>query len=121
MRAITPNFIGHNNFSCPASSTGTAPLHAVGVDMSGMKAVVASGPATITVQAGITFAELEDELLQKGQSLPGIVVTPSMSEMTLGAAIATAAHGSSLVGPASLAPFITRAILVDGTGGHSLR
>lgn len=54
-------------------------------------------------------------------SLPGVVVAPQLSGMTVGAAIVTSAHGSSLVGPANIAAFLQSALLVDGTGDiHTL-
>ncbi len=49
-------------------------------------------------------------------SLPGVVVAPQLAGMTVGAAVVTSAHGSSLVGPATVAAFLSSALLVDGTG-----
>ncbi len=63
--------------------------------------------------------ELEEHLLRQHLSLPGVYVTPALASMSLGAAIATAAHGSSLIGPATITAFVTRAVMVDGTGTHS--
>ena len=60
---------------------------------------------------------LERTLLEYDMSLPGVVVAPMLGAMTVGAAIMTSAHGSSLVGPATVAQFLHSAILVDGTGG----
>ncbi|GLC51218.1 hypothetical protein PLESTB_000478500 [Pleodorina starrii] len=71
---------------------------------------------TVTVQAGITFEALERTLLEYDMSLPGVVIAPQLGAMTLGAAIVTSAHGSSLVGPATVAQFLHSALLVDGTG-----
>jgi hypothetical protein len=60
---------------------------------------------------------LQEELLTNGLSLPGITISPHLADFSVGAALMTAAHGSSLVGPASIAAYIIKAILVDGTGG----
>jgi hypothetical protein len=69
-----------------------------------------SGP--LCVQA------LERTLLEYDMSLPGVAIAPQLGAMTLGAAIVTSAHGSSLVGPASIAQFLHSALLVDGTGAR---
>lgn len=64
---------------------------------------------------------LEDELFERGLSMPGVTMVPWLSEMTVGAALATASHGSSLVGPSTLGPYLVKAVLVDGTGGDTLQ
>jgi hypothetical protein len=63
--------------------------------------------------------DLQEELLTNGLSLPGITISPHLADFTVGAALMTAAHGSSLVGPASIAAYVIKAILVDGTGGST--
>lgn len=49
-------------------------------------------------------------------SLPNVFVTPTFSGMSLGAALVTGAHGSALHGYATLGPYISSAVMVDGTG-----
>ncbi|PNG99666.1 hypothetical protein TSOC_014550, partial [Tetrabaena socialis] len=64
---------------------------------------------------------LERTLFEYDMSLPGVVVAPQLGGMTVGAAVVTSAHGSSLVGPAGIASFLQSALLVDGTGDvHAL-
>lgn len=60
--------------------------------------------------------ELDQLLLENHLSLPGVIVAPHLAGMSVGGALATAAHGTSLVGPATIAPYMTSAVLVDGTG-----
>lgn len=50
------------------------------------------------MQAGMTFNELQEVLLAKGMSLPGIIMAPTFGEMTVGAALVTASHGRCVWG-----------------------
>ncbi|PNW85242.1 hypothetical protein CHLRE_03g177600v5 [Chlamydomonas reinhardtii] len=122
VRASSQGFMSHNNFSCACASVASD-TRAVMLDMSAMNKVLEFNDdrETVTVQAGITFEALERTLLEYDMSLPGVVVAPQLSGMTVGAAIVTSAHGSSLVGPANIAAFLQSALLVDGTGDiHTL-
>lgn len=61
---------------------------------------------------------LEEFLLGRQLSLSGLgIITPPYAGMSLAAALESAAHGSSLVGPASIAAGLVSAVLVDGSGG----
>ncbi|GFR41090.1 hypothetical protein Agub_g1731 [Astrephomene gubernaculifera] len=117
VRATSQGFISHNNLSCACTSL-PADVRSVVLDMSAMNKVLEfnDDKETVTVQAGMTFEALERTLLEYDMSLPGVVVAPQLSSMTVGAAIMTSAHGSSLVGPAGIASFLQSAVLVDGTG-----
>ncbi|KAG2500003.1 hypothetical protein HYH03_002285 [Edaphochlamys debaryana] len=124
VRATSQGFVSHNNISCACAKPSTADdVRAVVLDMSAMNKVLEFNhdKETVTVQTGITFEALERTLLEYDMSLPGVVIAPQLSAMTLGAAIVTSAHGSSLVGPATVAAFLQSALLVDGTGDiHTL-
>ncbi|GLI69127.1 hypothetical protein VaNZ11_013682 [Volvox africanus] len=117
VRATSQEFVSHNNLSCACAGI-PADTRAVVIDMSGLDKILEFNDEqeTVTVQAGITFEALERTLLEYDMSLPGVVVAPQLGAMTLGAAIVTSAHGSSLVGPATIAQFLHSALLVDGTG-----
>ncbi|GIL42745.1 hypothetical protein Vafri_672 [Volvox africanus] len=117
VRATSQEFVSHNNLSCACAGI-PADTRAVVIDMSGLDKILEFNDEqeTVTVQAGITFEALERTLLEYDMSLPGVVVAPQLGVMTLGAAIVTSAHGSSLVGPATIAQFLHSALLVDGTG-----
>ncbi|KXZ56870.1 hypothetical protein GPECTOR_1g785 [Gonium pectorale] len=117
VRATNQGFVSHNNLSCPCADA-RSDVRAVALDMSAMNKVLEFNDdrETVTVQAGITFEALERTLLDYDMSLPGVVVAPQLGSMTVGAAIVTSAHGSSLVGPATIAPFLQSALMVDGTG-----
>jgi L-gulonolactone oxidase len=119
VRATSQGFVSHNNLSC-ACAGAPAEVRTIAIDMSGMNKVleVNEDRETITVQAGISFEALERALLEFDLSLPGMVVAPPLGSMTLGAAIATSAHGSSLEGPASIAAYLHSALMVDGTGAR---
>ena len=61
--------------------------------------------------------DLEEFLLGRGLSLSGHgIITPPHAGMSLAAVLETASHGSSLVGPASIASGLRTAVLVDGSG-----
>ena len=65
--------------------------------------------------------DLEEFLLGRQLSLAGLgVITPPYAGMSLSAALESAAHGSSLVGPASIASCLVSAVLVDGSGGWTV-
>mmetsp|Transcript_5231 Transcript_5231/g.11442 ORF Transcript_5231/g.11442 Transcript_5231/m.11442 type:complete len:590 (-) Transcript_5231:711-2480(-) len=121
IRATHQNFFSHNNMSCPITEDAT--VLTVAIDTSAMKNLlqINDEDMTVTVQAGMTFTELEKLLLEHGLSLPGILLPPHIGGMTLGGALATASHGTALMGPASLAAYLRAAVLVDGTGDvHAL-
>eukprot|EP00798_Chlamydomonas_sp_ICE-L_P002351 gene2351-8657_t len=117
VRATHNNFYTHNNLSCvQEASSGSAT--SVSLDMSRMSSLLEydAEAHTVTAQAGMTFAALDGYLLRHGLSLPGMTVSPHMAGMSLGGALMTASHGTSLIGPATIAPYIRIAVLVDGMG-----
>ena len=88
------------------------------VDMAEMNQIIEVNEQEgwVTVGAGITFESLGEKLLEMGLGLEGLMISPPFSGMSVGEAIETASHSSSLAGPATLGPFIKAAVLVDGTG-----
>ena len=74
---------------------------------------VQPAPASrVRVQAGMTVGQLLAAASAVNLSVP-VGALPSFSGLTLGGALATAAHGS---GPSSLADMVVEATWVDGTG-----
>lgn len=71
-------------------------------------------PNTHIYRVGLSQS-LQSILMEYGLSLPG-PVSPHLAGMMVGSALVTSAHGSSLVGPATIGPFLATAVMVDGTG-----
>ncbi|WP_145093595.1 FAD-binding oxidoreductase [Anatilimnocola aggregata] len=69
---------------------------------------------TITVEAGITLAELAQTLAAEGQRLP--VDVPAADKATVGGVIATNWNGPRRYGQGSLRDFVIGIEAVDGTG-----
>jgi len=113
-------FFSHNNVT-GCADVGAAAM-VIQLDLSRMNQVLRLDidEGSVTVQSGITFEDLDEFLLGRGLSLQGLgIVSPPFSGMSLGAAIDSAAHGSSLVGPASIAAGLRSAVLVDGLGAEA--
>ncbi len=69
---------------------------------------------TITVEAGITIAELAKVLAEQGQRLP--IDVPRIAEATLGGVIATATSGPRRYGHGTIRDFVIGIHAVDGRG-----
>lgn len=69
---------------------------------------------TITVEAGITIAELQGVLRKEGQRLP--IDIPLAHRATLGGAIATNTSGPSRLGSGTFRDYVIGISAVDGTG-----
>ncbi|KAJ2711971.1 D-arabinono-1,4-lactone oxidase [Coemansia spiralis] len=67
---------------------------------------------TVTVEAGIRLHDLHAELAQRGLALSSV---GSISDQSIGGAIATATHGTGIA-YGDLSSAITGLVLVDGTG-----
>jgi glycolate oxidase FAD binding subunit len=94
----------------PPSKLGTA------VDLGGLTGVI-DYPArdmTITVQAGITLAELQRLLAAEGQRLP--IDVPRPEQATLGGALATNISGSRRLGAGTLRDYVIGISTVNDEG-----
>jgi glycolate oxidase FAD binding subunit len=92
----------------------TAP--GVAIDLRGLGRVI-DYPArdmTVTVQAGITVAALQDLLAAEGQRLP--IDVPRAAEATLGGALAANASGPRRYGHGTLRDYVLGISLVNGEG-----
>ena len=124
LRASHNIFFSHNSLTGCVDVGAESSTMVIQLDLSRMNQVLRLDidEGIVTVQAGITFEDLEEFLLGRGLSLQGLgIVTPPFAGMSLGAAIESAAHGSSLVGPASIAAGLRSAVLVDGSGSDGCR
>ncbi len=98
------------DFGLPARATG------IGLSLANLNRVI-EYPArdmTITVEAGITIAELNKTLAAEGQCLPIDVAHPELA--TLGGAIATNASGPRRYGFGTLRDYVIGISAVDGRG-----
>ncbi len=87
-----------------------------GLSLAGLKQVVdyPSRDMTITVEAGITIAELSDRLAAERQRLP--VDVPRADRATVGGALATNASGSRRYRWGTMRDYVIGLRAVDGTG-----
>ncbi|KAJ6635180.1 L-gulonolactone oxidase 2 [Pseudolycoriella hygida] len=83
------------------------------VDMRKIKFAKMNEDDTATFGAGIKMSKIGKFLYGFGRALR---VTPSCGEITLGGAIATASHGSSLKYPSAISEQVIRMTIVDGLG-----
>jgi glycolate oxidase FAD binding subunit len=98
------------DFGLPPTKPGTA------VDLRGLDRVV-DYPArdmTITVQAGITIAQLRDVLKAEGQQLP--VDVPFPERATVGGAVATNASGPRRFGHGSVRDYVIGITIINDRG-----
>ncbi len=97
-------------YGLPARTAG------IGLSLENLRQVI-DYPArdmTITVEAGITVAELNGTLATEGQCLPVDIATPQRA--TLGGAIATNASGPRRYGHGTLRDYVIGISAVDGRG-----
>ncbi len=98
------------NFGLPARQPG------LGLDLTGLRQVI-DYPArdmTITVEAGITLAELAQTLAAERQRLP--IEVPAPAQATLGGVIATNWSGARRYGQGTIRDYVIGISAVDGRG-----
>ena len=86
------------------------------LDLTGMRRVLAVDPQRrqVSVQAGVTYAQLLAELVPRGLMLP---VMPGTRHVTIGGAIASDVHGKNHVNDGSIAGHVVELTLCTPAGG----
>ncbi len=86
------------------------------LDVTGMRQVLAVDPQRlrVSVQAGVTYAQLLDDLVPQGLMLP---VIPGTRHVTIGGAIASDVHGKNHVRDGSIAAHVVDLLVCTPAGG----
>jgi FAD/FMN-containing dehydrogenase len=81
--------------------------------MSGVRGMGMNGDESVSVGPGVNLRDLADFLQSKGRALKTI---PAFGNITIGGAIGTAAHGSSIKHTSSISEQAIAFLIVDGLG-----
>jgi len=83
------------------------------VDMRGFGGMELNGDESVTVGAGVNLFELTEFLKENGR---GLRTTPGFGNITIGGAIGTGAHGSSIKYTSSISEQVIGVTIVNGRG-----
>lgn len=95
------------------SQTDIICTEGIPIDMTGLKFLKMNDDNTTTFGAGVTVREAGDFLLPYKRALIGM---PAFGNITLGGAIGTGAHGSSIKFHSSISAQVARMTIIDGSG-----
>lgn len=107
-RGVTVKALGARH-----SQTDILCTEGIPVDMNKFKSRQMNSDNTATFGPGVTIHEAGEFLLGYGRSLR---TTPAYGNITLGGAIATGAHGSTIKYTATISAQITQLTVIDGLG-----
>lgn len=118
IRAIVKNAVASNTrvkaLGSLHSGTDIICTSGLPVDMSSIRHIkYEKESGVVWVGSGTTLTQLFSFLHDNGRTVEGI---PTYADITIGGAIGTGAHGSSLSSPASLSDIIIGVVVVDGLG-----
>ncbi|MGW7575765.1 FAD-binding protein [Streptomyces sp. NPDC054765] len=85
----------------------------IAVDAKGMSRILSTGSDTVTVEAGVTWAQITDHLLPKGRMLPTL---PDYLPLSVGGTLSVGGIGLAMGAQGLIADNVRSMVVVTGTG-----
>ena len=93
------------------SATDIICTDGIPIDMTGIRRMRLNSDQTVTAGAGVSLRDLSDFLMESGR---GVRTVPGYGNITVGGAIGTGAHGSSIKYTSSISEQVVGMLIVDG-------